>query len=189
MAMNRLPSLRIASPCPERWDEMTGDERARTCAKCNIPVHDIAALTSAEAEALLARRATERLCIRVTHRRDGSVITKDRPVRWFVPPAEAASARVEGTDAIVAPPEVQRAMRDAGETQLLAVLRVFIGVDGDVTEATLARSSGHVAFDKKLVDTIRSWRYRPFWKEHLGRAVETMTTVSYSLDRPPPSDV
>lgn len=27
-------TLRIASPCSEKWESMTGDERTRFCAKC-----------------------------------------------------------------------------------------------------------------------------------------------------------
>lgn len=160
---------------------MTGDERARRCAKCGLDVHDIAALTSVEAEALLARRSTERLCVRVSHRRDGSVITGDHPVRWFVPPATAAAARIDGNAHVEPSPEVQRAMRDAGASQLLAVIRVFINVDGHVTDATIARTTGHPDYDRELVIAIRSWRYRPFSVE---RPVETMTTAIYSLGTP-----
>ena len=45
-----------ASPCPEPWDEMTGDERARRCAKCDIDVFDVTEMTTAEAETLLGTR-------------------------------------------------------------------------------------------------------------------------------------
>lgn len=47
--------IRIARPCSEHWDEMAGDDRARHCARCDKPVHDVAAMSVAEVRALQAR--------------------------------------------------------------------------------------------------------------------------------------
>lgn len=81
-----LQRARIASPCHERWEDMTGDERTRRCASCTLDVHNIAGMTEAEAEALLRRAfnddgsSKERLCARIYRRADGTVITADCPV-------------------------------------------------------------------------------------------------------------
>jgi hypothetical protein len=72
-------TLRIASPCSEKWESMTGDERTRFCAKCQLSVHDVKELTEAETLALL-QRSTGRVCGRVFQRADGTVLTKDCPV-------------------------------------------------------------------------------------------------------------
>ena len=80
----RLASLRIATPCKQRWDDMTGDGRVRTCASCEKPVFDIAGMTTEEAEAFLTARAGK-ACVRLYKRADGTIKTADCPptkARW-----------------------------------------------------------------------------------------------------------
>jgi hypothetical protein len=76
---DRIDGLRIASPCPANWEQMTGDDRARLCALCNLQVYNIARLTRSEAEAL-SRSTKGRICARLYRRADGTIITKDCPV-------------------------------------------------------------------------------------------------------------
>jgi hypothetical protein len=58
---------------------MIGDDRARFCDECHLHVYNIAELTRAEAETLIA--TTEgRVCARIYRRSDGTVITRDCPV-------------------------------------------------------------------------------------------------------------
>lgn len=60
---------------------MLGDERTRTCGVCKHEVHDLGALTEADAETLLAR--SEKLCVRFYRRADGRVVTADcAPIRY-----------------------------------------------------------------------------------------------------------
>src|SRR5436190_1632646 len=75
-----LDRVDIASPCHARWEDMTGDERIRHCAECNLKVHNISALAPDDAEALLRATVGERLCIRLYRRADGTIITQDCPV-------------------------------------------------------------------------------------------------------------
>ncbi len=74
-----LSKLRVASPCHERWEEMTGDERVRHCGRCDKDVYDLSAMTAEAAEALLASRG-QKLCVRFYRRADGTVMTADCPV-------------------------------------------------------------------------------------------------------------
>lgn len=60
---------------------MAGDDRERFCTRCTLTVHDLSAMTDADARALLAVPA-ERLCVRFGVRRDGTVVTR-RATRWF----------------------------------------------------------------------------------------------------------
>jgi len=76
---NSLDTIRIASPCPVSWDRMTGDDRVRHCDECQLSVYNIAELTRAEAEALIAK-SEGRICARIYRRADGTVITRDCPV-------------------------------------------------------------------------------------------------------------
>jgi len=73
-----LQELRVASPCSERWDAMTGDDRMRFCGKCQQHVYDLSEMTSAEAEGFLRARAGS-ACVRFFRRADGTVLTADCP--------------------------------------------------------------------------------------------------------------
>jgi hypothetical protein len=74
-----LRTLKVASPCPASWDEMTGNDRVRFCGQCQLNVYNISGMRRVEAERLIA--STEgRLCVRYYRRRDGTILTKDCPV-------------------------------------------------------------------------------------------------------------
>ncbi|MFO0595352.1 MAG: hypothetical protein U0228_08610 [Myxococcaceae bacterium] len=70
--------LRVASPCSEKWEGMTGDERVRHCAKCRLNVFNLKEMTEQEIRALLLK-SEGKVCGRVYRRPDGTVITKDCP--------------------------------------------------------------------------------------------------------------
>jgi hypothetical protein len=74
-----IDRLRIATPCPISWEQMTGNSRVRFCGNCQLNVYNISELSCSEAEALIA--STEgRLCARLFRRADGTILTKDCPV-------------------------------------------------------------------------------------------------------------
>lgn len=74
-----IDRLRVATPCPISWEQMTGNDRVRFCDQCQLNVYNISELTRLEAETLIA--STEgRICARLFRRADGSVLTKDCPV-------------------------------------------------------------------------------------------------------------
>jgi hypothetical protein len=83
--MNRTVSLplldriHVATPCPARWEDMVGDDRVRRCAQCDLDVHDLSAMTRDEAESVLRKLATGRVCAQFYRRADGTVLTKDCP--------------------------------------------------------------------------------------------------------------
>lgn len=74
-----LDHLRIASPCPISWEQMTGDNCVRFCQLCSLHVYNLAEMTKTEAEALIAN-TDGRICARLYRRTDGTIITKDCPV-------------------------------------------------------------------------------------------------------------
>ncbi|WP_157069754.1 hypothetical protein [Sandaracinus amylolyticus] len=79
VALPLLANVRVASPCPARWDQMKGDDRARHCASCDKTVFDLSAMTSDDAEALLRAHgaAPSGMCVRFYRRADGTVMTSD----------------------------------------------------------------------------------------------------------------
>jgi len=79
LAQAKLPildNIRVASPCTADWSQMTGDERARHCNKCDKQVFDLSEMTRAEAEALIIEKHGK-LCARYYRRADGTILTSD----------------------------------------------------------------------------------------------------------------
>lgn len=75
----KLENVRIASPCPKKWEEMVGDERTRFCSHCQLNVYNFSAMTQTETEAFLMK-AEGRVCGRFYQRADGTMLTQDCPV-------------------------------------------------------------------------------------------------------------
>lgn len=88
----RLDRLAIASPCPESWQVMSGDERSRFCSRCQKHVHDLSALEAREIEALV--EATQgRFCARITRDRFGRIVTREPEVPPFHLPSSLSVRR------------------------------------------------------------------------------------------------
>lgn len=74
-----LDAVEIATPCPARWDSMSGTDRIRFCPQCRLNVYNLSGLSRGEAEALVAAKEG-RLCIRFFRRIDGTILTQVCPV-------------------------------------------------------------------------------------------------------------
>ena len=72
----KLDSLRVVTPCPVTWESMKGDDAVRFCGRCRKNVYNVAALDPAEAVALV-ERTEGRVCMLLTRRADGTVVTGD----------------------------------------------------------------------------------------------------------------
>lgn len=72
-------NLTVASPCTAKWEDMTGDERARHCALCERPVYNLSSMKGPEIAALI-RETEGRRCVRFHRRADGTMLTEDCPV-------------------------------------------------------------------------------------------------------------
>jgi len=73
--LDPVDRIEIPTPCSVPWDNMYGDERIRHCGSCRKNVYNVAALTRAQAMALIASR--EPVCLRIYRRPDGTVVTND----------------------------------------------------------------------------------------------------------------
>ncbi len=71
--------LRVASPCTEDWEGMTGNHLVRYCGKCEKNVFNLSELTATEATRLV-EQMEGRMCATFYTRQDGSVLTADCPV-------------------------------------------------------------------------------------------------------------
>ncbi|MEM9188821.1 MAG: hypothetical protein AAGF12_06580 [Myxococcota bacterium] len=71
-----LYRLQVARPCREDWDGMVGDERRRHCNVCGSDVYNAAGLSPDEL-AEIVRQSEGELCLRLTYRANGTLVTKD----------------------------------------------------------------------------------------------------------------
>ena len=69
-----LQRLAVTSPCTQDWDSMTGNDRVRFCEHCSLHVHNISAMTRAEA-LRLAHRSHGRLCVRYHSTTQNPIVT------------------------------------------------------------------------------------------------------------------
>src|SRR5690606_28851171 len=86
-----IKNIRVASPCSQSWDEMSGNDRVRFCSHCSKHVSDISAMGRKEAERLV-RLSKGNICVRyVTDPATGGpVVMPPRPVKIGRAPAIAA---------------------------------------------------------------------------------------------------
>lgn len=72
--MNTRFVPRISMPCTQQWSAMSGDDKRRFCAQCQLHVHNLSAMSTTEQEALLSQRTESgRQCI--------AYIAPDRSIR------------------------------------------------------------------------------------------------------------
>ena len=74
-----LDDIRVATPCRADWDKMNGDEQSRFCQSCQKNVYNVAMMSREEALALIEKKEGN-LCMRLSRRADGTLITSDCPV-------------------------------------------------------------------------------------------------------------
>lgn len=72
-----LLRIDIPEPCSASWEEMTGDHRVRHCKGCNKNVVNLSAMPAVQGAALIAGNLDGDLCVRMTMRQDGTVVSGD----------------------------------------------------------------------------------------------------------------
>ena len=75
-----VDGIKVASPCNARWNDMSGDERARFCGHCQKNVYNLSAMTRMQIDALI-REKEGKFCGRFYQRADGRMLTADCPSR------------------------------------------------------------------------------------------------------------
>jgi len=70
--------LQISSPCPMRWESLTGDDRIRYCDRCRLNVYNLAEMSRDEVEGIV-RTTKGRLCGRLYLRGDRTATLRDCP--------------------------------------------------------------------------------------------------------------
>ncbi|MBS1708306.1 MAG: hypothetical protein JSS65_06235 [Armatimonadetes bacterium] len=64
-----LTNLHVEKPCPKQWEDMSGEDWSRFCEHCQKSVHNLSALTKAEADRVL--KSADRVCVRFSRDKKG----------------------------------------------------------------------------------------------------------------------
>ena len=114
-----LDRIGVATPCRADWNAMTGDDKARFCQTCHKNVYNVALMSSNEAIALIQEKEGN-LCVRLSRRADGTLITNDCPVGQGKVRRRRLAAAI-ALLAVLIPSPVARFMRHASAATLRAV--------------------------------------------------------------------
>ena len=114
-----LDRIGVATPCRADWNAMTGDDKARFCRTCQKNVYNVALMSRDEAVALISEKEGN-LCVRLSRRADGTLITNDCPVGQGKV-RKRRFAAVMALLAVLIPSPVARFMRHASAATLRAV--------------------------------------------------------------------
>lgn len=83
ISLAQLNDIRLASPCPMKWDDMEGDGNVRFCRQCSLNVHNFSEMTPDEiAQVIASHTDSGNMCAGWRRRADGTMITQDCPVGW-----------------------------------------------------------------------------------------------------------
>jgi hypothetical protein len=72
--------LRVGTPCPKKWDDLTGNDRVRYCGDCRLNVYNFADMKKAEIERVV-RETEGRLCGSLYLRGDRTAAPADCPTQ------------------------------------------------------------------------------------------------------------
>jgi tetratricopeptide (TPR) repeat protein len=97
-----------------------------------------------------------------------------------VPPAALEANRIAGTKEILPDEATETEIERSGKTRLVASLKLCVSDTGAIQSVTLLKPTGFAAYDAKLQDQIKTWRYRPFLVDGKPAAVCTAVTFVYS---------
>jgi len=78
----RADQITIPEPCHQDWDAMRPEGQRRFCDQCTKHVHDLSAMTDAQARSVMA---SGDVCVRFTFRSNGELVHRPLATHWFRP--------------------------------------------------------------------------------------------------------
>lgn len=98
-------------------------------------------------------------------------------------PVRVVLSRLRGTPDIRPSTAVMHNMRRNGLTQLNAEVQFCISRRGTIRSARLQRRSGAPLYDRRLIEKVRNWRFRPIIANGKPLRVYTSEKFSFSIQR------
>lgn len=75
----KTEQINIEEPCHQSWEQMSGDEQRRFCSHCDKHVHNLSAMTKAQAQELLEREVD--LCVIYKYDERDELVFSPAPTR------------------------------------------------------------------------------------------------------------
>jgi hypothetical protein len=91
--------------------------------------------------------------------------------------AAVEARRISGSPTLYPPETIQIAMQRRGVSTIAASLGLCVSASGLVQGLHFKGATGFPTYDLELVETLRTWRYRPYLLD--GRPVTVCTTVTF----------
>jgi len=100
-------SIAVPEPCPQSWDAMVGDNKARFCASCEKDIYNLSEMTRGEAKKLIFQ-SKESVCVRLEKDTHGKVKTLKRQLHQITRQVPIAAGVLSASLAFAAVADAQR---------------------------------------------------------------------------------
>jgi len=94
-----------------------------------------------------------------------------------VSPMMLEGARIAGSAAIVPSDATKLAIQESGLTKVIGSFYLCITVEGIIAKVERLKSTGFPLYDLKIMQEMKSWRYRPYQLD--GKPVPVCTAVTF----------
>jgi TonB family protein len=94
-----------------------------------------------------------------------------------IAPSVLEANRIAGNKLITPDDATKKQIIADGKSRVIGSFKLCIALDGSVTVVTLLKSSGYAAYDEKLQQQMRTWKYKPYLVN--GRATPVCTAVTF----------
>jgi protein TonB len=101
----------------------------------------------------------------------------------IVPQVAIDKRQISGDRQIRPASETKVKMVRAGDMRVVTTVKMCVSARGTVNRLELLSSSGYPAYDRKVLNQIRTWRYRPFEVNGKPVPVCTAVTLIYTMSR------
>lgn len=103
--------------------------------------------------------------------------TLEKKKDTVVPAHLMRGKRISGKTQIEPAKAVKLAMRRAGTTKIVGMIKMCLSPRGTVRSLSVIKSTGFPTYDAALRRTMRQWRYKPYTAN--GRAIGVCTVISF----------
>jgi TonB family protein len=98
----------------------------------------------------------------------------------IVPPSVVAGLRLSGETQIAPSDVVSTAIARDGHDKVVSTFKMCLSADGAVSSVTRIKSSGYPEYDSSIMQTMRTWKYRPYKIGDSSVGVCSVVTFAYS---------
>jgi outer membrane biosynthesis protein TonB len=102
---------------------------------------------------------------------------KHDDVERVISPTILTGLRISGDPQIHPPEVVKVAIQRDGVDRVTGTFKLCVSASGQVASITPIKSTTYAGYDKRLVEGMRTWRYRPYVID--GRAVPVCSVVAF----------